>query len=236
MTTPPLPDLAGIEHLVFDWNGTLIDDIELAVAAVNRCCERFQVPPVTRERYRRDFGFPIADFYARLGFDFARNSFAEIVAVYLGHFDAHVGHCRLHAGASELLDWADARGIGASVLSASQRDVLLQTLESKRLLHRFEHVVGLDHSHANSKLEEARQLQQRLRRPAASTLFVGDTLHDWEVASQVGWRVLLLDTGHQDHTRLQSSGAAICTGLGQLHAALSATTASAMPAGAGDSP
>ncbi|MGD1826203.1 Phosphoglycolate phosphatase, HAD superfamily [Chromobacterium violaceum] len=214
--------LAGVRHLVFDWNGTLIDDIDLAVASVNHCCARFDAEPVTRERYRREFGFPIAGFYSRLGFDFNRHPFADIVAVYLEHFDAHVARCPIHDGVHELLELAAARGIAVSVLSASQRDVLVRTLEAKRLLDRFQHVVGLGHTHASGKLEEARELQCRLNLPPEDTLFIGDTLHDCEVARQVGWRALLVETGHQDRKRLDEGDAPVCASLSQLLPALAA--------------
>ncbi|MCD4484326.1 HAD family hydrolase [Chromobacterium vaccinii] len=221
--------LAGVRHLVFDWNGTLIDDIDLAVVSVNRCCARFGAEPVTRERYRREFGFPIAEFYGRLGFDFKRHPFADIVAVYLEHFDAHVARCPMHDGVAELLELAAARGIGASVLSASQSNVLLRTLDAKRLLGSFQHVVGLDHTHASGKLDEARALQSRLALPPADTLFIGDTLHDCEVARQVGWRALLVETGHQDRARLDDGDAPVCSSLAELLPALSAPAAAGEP-------
>ncbi|KMN82553.1 HAD family hydrolase, partial [Chromobacterium violaceum] len=117
---------------------------------------------------------------------------------------------------------AAARGIAVSVLSASQRDVLVRTLEAKRLLDRFQHVVGLGHTHASGKLEEARELQSRLQLPPEDTLFIGDTLHDCEVARQVGWRALLVETGHQDRARLDEGGAPVCASLAQLLPTLAA--------------
>ncbi|MCO8309786.1 HAD family hydrolase [Pseudomonas mandelii] len=207
---------SGIEHLVFDWNGTLIDDIDLAVFAVNRCGEHFDVAPITAAQYRAKFDFPIADFYASLGFDFAQTPFPIIVQRYLEHFDANVAQCRLHDGVLELLDAARRAGIGVSILSASHCDVLLQTLEAKGLRDCFEHVVGLTHNHATSKVAEAVVLQQTLGTPAARTLFVGDTLHDFDVARSVGWQPVLVTTGHQDANRLRRSGAMLFDGLGEL--------------------
>ncbi|AXE31006.1 HAD family hydrolase [Chromobacterium phragmitis] len=221
--------LDGVSHLVFDWNGTLIDDIDLAVASVNRCCARFGAEPVTRERYRREFGFPIVEFYARLGFDFNRHPFADIVAVYLEHFDAYVARCPMQDSVAELLELAAARGIGASVLSASQNSVLLRTLDAKRLLGSFQHVVGLDHTHASGKRDEALALQARLALPPADTLFIGDTLHDCEVARHVGWRALLVETGHQDRARLDEGGVPVFASLAALVQALSAPAEAGEP-------
>lgn len=207
---------AGIEHLVFDWNGTLIDDLDLAVCAVNRCGEYFDVAPITAAQYRATFDFPIADFYAALGFDFVRSPFPVIVQHYLEHFNAHVAECALHDGVVEWLAAARRAGIGVSILSASHCDVLLQTLEAKGLLGDFEHVVGLTHNHATSKAAEAAILQKTLGTPPARTLFVGDTLHDYDVACVVGWQPVLVTTGHQDASRLRRSGAPVFDGLGEM--------------------
>ncbi|MFC7630535.1 HAD family hydrolase [Paraburkholderia humisilvae] len=219
----PLPP--QVDHIVFDWNGTLIDDIDLAVRAVNRCSERFGVDNVTHDRYRALFDFPIADFYAALGFNFSRTPFATIVEHYLECFDANIARCALHDGVLDVLDAARAAGVGVSILSASHRDILLETLDAKGLSGRFEQVVGLSDNRAAGKSAEAARLQQTLNRPAERTLYVGDTLHDYEVAHSVGWRPILVSTGHQDARRLHGSGAPVYAGLADLLAHLGPVSA-----------
>ncbi|MEE5126896.1 HAD family hydrolase [Pseudomonas alliivorans] len=206
----------GVEHVVFDWNGTLIDDIDLAVFAVNRCGEHYGVAPITADQYRARFDFPIAGFYAALGFDLDSVPFPIIVQHYLEHFDAHVAECPLQPYVIEFLDAARRAGIGVSILSASHCDVLVQTLKAKGLYDRFEHVVGLNHNQATSKTAEALMLQKTLGTPASRTLFVGDTLHDFDVACSVGWSPVLVSTGHQDSERLRLSGAPLFRNLGEL--------------------
>lgn len=65
-------------HLILDWNGALIDDLDAAVAGVNLVLAELDLPPIDRYAYRRRFGFPIQDFYARLGVDFARMTLSEL--------------------------------------------------------------------------------------------------------------------------------------------------------------
>ncbi|MEE5046041.1 HAD family hydrolase [Pseudomonas alliivorans] len=211
-----LLNFTGVEHVVFDWNGTLIDDIDLAVVAVNRCGEHYSVAPITADQYRARFDFPIAGFYAALGFDLDSVPFPIIVQRYLEHFDAHVAECPLQPYVIEFLDAARRAGIGVSILSASHCDVLVQTLKAKGLYDRFEHVVGLNHNQATSKTAEALMLQKTLGTPASRTLFVGDTLHDFDVACSVGWSPVLVSTGHQDSERLRLSGAPLFRNLGEL--------------------
>lgn len=206
----------AIEHIVFDWNGTLLDDLTLAVAGVNRCAERFGVAPVTRERYRDAFDFPISSCYARLGFDLECVAFADVMATYLEHFNARVGGCALHEGALAVLDAADAAGIGASILSASHGGILGDTIRAKQLDGRFAHVMGLAHHFATSKSAEAVRLQQRLGGDPARTLLVGDTLHDLDVANATGWRAVLVASGHQTRARLLQGGVPVLDRLDEL--------------------
>jgi phosphoglycolate phosphatase len=205
--------LTGIEHIVFDWNGTLLDDIDLAVASVNLCGARFGVAQIGRDKYRETFDFPISEFYLRLGFDFNRTPFAKVVELYVAHFDANVARCPLHDGVLALLNVANDAGIGMSVLSASHQDVLVRTLGAMDLLGRFANVIGLTNNLATSKVAEAIRLRQRLTVAPSSTLFIGDTLHDCEVALAVGWKPLLVSSGHQATSRLLPSGAPVLAGL-----------------------
>ena len=48
----------------------------------------------------------------------------------------------------------------------------------------FAEVIGLDNIHARSK--KAQALEWKARNPDARPLFVGDTLHDADVAAAVG--------------------------------------------------
>lgn len=209
------PDSA-IGHVVFDWNGTLLDDIDLAVAAVGDCCRRYGVQTIDKTTYRRKFRFPIQSFYAELGFDFERVPFAELVQSYLGAFDSRVADCRLHIGARSLLNRLSAAKVPMSILSASQQQVLEQTLQRKGIAHHFAHVVGLDDEHAASKLERSRELAGRLGVGPERVILVGDTDHDAHVARANGWRWQLLACGHQDRDTLREHAPDVLPSLRSL--------------------
>ena len=67
------------ELILWDWNGTLLDDVELCVDALNRLLEKHAYPQrYDRDQYRAIFGFPIEEYYVRAGFDFSRHSFAML--------------------------------------------------------------------------------------------------------------------------------------------------------------
>ena len=193
-----------VRHVILDWNGTLLNDVDLAVEGVNRVCARFGLPAVTREFYRSQFRFPISQFYTALGFDLDRIPFATIISQYLSVFDARVKDCELNEGVVEFLDCLRQNGIGLSILSASYRPTLVATIQAKGLGEYFTYVSGLEDEKATSKLAEGRVLHRKLGLPPHQIAYLGDTTHDAEIAQALGWRSWILSCGHQDGRQLES--------------------------------
>ena len=52
--------------IIFDWNGTLIDDVWLNLNAINGVLEKRGIKPITTEYYRENFQFPVSVFYKEL--------------------------------------------------------------------------------------------------------------------------------------------------------------------------
>ena len=63
------------KHIIWDWNGTLLNDTWLCVEGINNSLEKRSIDTITKEVYRRVFSFPVKDYYERLGFDFKKEPF-----------------------------------------------------------------------------------------------------------------------------------------------------------------
>ena len=110
------------ELILWDWNGTLLDDVELCVDALNRLLADFGYPQrYDRDQYRAIFGFPIEEYYTRAGFDFSRHSFAELAARYMEIYVPASEVCPLMDGAAEALQAFRSAGLRQVILSASKR-------------------------------------------------------------------------------------------------------------------
>ena len=119
------------ELILWDWNGTLLDDVELCVDALNRLLEKHAYPQrYDRDQYRAIFGFPIEEYYVRAGFDFSRHSFAMLAEEYMDDYIPASAACPLAEGAIEALDAFRAAGLRQVILSASP--CLLYTSPSPR--------------------------------------------------------------------------------------------------------
>ena len=100
------------ELILWDWNGTLLDDVDLCVDALNRLLAGFGYPQrYDHERYRAIFGFPIEEYYVRAGFDFTKHSFAELAEKYMEDYVPASAACPLADGAIDALEAFKAAGL-----------------------------------------------------------------------------------------------------------------------------
>jgi phosphoglycolate phosphatase len=203
-------------HVVWDWNGTLLDDVDHSVTALNRLLTERSLPCLDRHAYRERFGFPVKSFYVELGFDADREDFAALSATFIGHYRVAAQTASPHAEVRHVMSQLAARGIAQSVLSAMEISLLRQMLAEHDLLEHLLHVRGLSDLQATSKVALGVELMRSLRAQPDEVLFVGDTLHDLETARAMGAQCLLFTRGHQTAERLSHSGATLIDSLHQV--------------------
>lgn len=205
-----------IAHLVWDWNGTLVDDAEACVASLNDLLRNHGFRQVTVEEYRRDFGFPVQDYYVRLGFDFDRHDWKRVADEYFEYYGIRERGAGLRKGALEMLAFLRKRNIPMSVLSASEMAVLERMVTERGIKGYFQGLYGLSNSFADSKVDIGRKLLAGLGCDPSSVLLVGDTIHDHEVASAMGCCCVLMCGGHQTRDRLESTGREVLSDIAEL--------------------
>lgn len=196
-------------HLILDWNGTLIDDLDAAVAGVNLVLAGQNLAPIDRDIYRNNFGFPIQEFYARIGVDFSKITFPDLGRLYLSHFNTAIKSCTIFDGTFELFERARQEGYRISVLSASQKDTLSSNLEDAGLITLIDYIFGLEDENARGKHALAERLDATLGRPGEKAVMIGDTDHDVEIAKYFGWRMKSVAHGHQSRRRLEKLHSAV---------------------------
>ncbi len=201
----------GRALIVWDWNGTLLDDLDAAVSALNRMLADRGCAPTTRDYYRAHFGFPVRPFYAELGVDLERWDWDRICTDF-HRFFMEAGTQRIRDGARTALERARAAGFRQGIVSAHRQDWLRRDVAAAGIDGYFDFVAGTDNLDGASKLERARQLFAESRSDTPR-IFIGDTLHDAEVAADVGGQCVLVSCGHQTRERLARAGCPVVSGL-----------------------
>ena len=202
-------------HVVWDWNGTLFDDLDCAVAVVNELLGEFGLPALDGvAAYRAVFRFPIVEYYADLGFDTGPGgNFVAAAHRYMELYGAASARCGLHPGATETLAGLHAAGLRQVVVSASRQDNLLRQLAPFGLDRWLDGAHGIEDIYAASKADVARRWLRESGADPADVLFVGDSQHDFEIADALGARCVLFAGGHHAPAHLASLGVPVVDDL-----------------------
>ncbi|RPI73068.1 MAG: HAD family hydrolase, partial [Ignavibacteriales bacterium] len=114
------------KHIIWDWNGTLLNDVGLCVEIINEVLNKRNITNLTLDKYRDIFTFPILNYYINAGFDFTKYSFEEVGLEWMNEYERRKRECLLHTGAEEILNQLKEKNIGQSILSAYHKDTLLE--------------------------------------------------------------------------------------------------------------
>ena len=203
------------DHIIWDFNGTILDDVDTGLRSVNKLLGDRGLPTLESKRsYRAVFGFPIIDYYRRLGFDFEAEPYEVIAPLWVEQYMINVKDAPVFEDVRDTIFYLDERKIPQTLLSATERNMLLCQLETLGLRDTFAEVLGRDDIHAASKGGVAQEWRDR--HPGEKTLMIGDTDHDLQVARQIGADCVLVCRGHQSGEYLKSLGVPVFDSLSQL--------------------
>jgi len=204
------------KHIIWDWNGTLLNDVDTSINAVNRLLSDARLPVLTRAAYLECFGFPMRDFYHRVGFpaEIPAGQWKSMVHIYHEIFNA--GCPGIFPDARATLERLRDAGLSQFVLSALHQPLLLKTIHEYSVAPFFTRVCGADDLNGNSKLEKGRQLLRDIGLPPNEILLVGDTLHDAHVGLELGVQCALVSRGHQNATRLAAANVPVFPDLARV--------------------
>jgi phosphoglycolate phosphatase len=212
--------LRRYQHIIWDWNGTLLDDVDLSIEIANGILRRRGLPVMDRARYHAVFDFPVRNYYASLGLDTTGAGFHEISTEWIAEYDRRRWEVPLHRGAVATLDAVLAQGRTQSILSAYRHETLCEIVGHFGLTSRFVRLSGLDNIYADSKAALGKACLAELGIPPQDVVMVGDTLHDFDVAEQIGVDCVLVAHGHHPLDRLAARSEHVFTDLPSLAKAL----------------
>ena len=194
------------KHIIWDWNGTLLDDREICVKSINQILLNRELPLITLENYMSLFTFPVKNFYEKLGLDFKKNSFSKVGDEFIQFYSTHFKILKLHSNTSKVLNKVKDIGITQSILSAAMQGMLDKWVMDHSLTEFFIKIMGVDNQYAHGKIKIGEKHISDLKFDKKEILMIGDTVHDSEVAEQIKIDCILIDHGHVSRTRLKKTG------------------------------
>jgi len=194
-----------VSHIIWDWNGTLLDDTQACVNSINVLLAKRGIATIDVTRYRAIFGFPVIDFYRCLNFPLETENWESVAREFHDVFLADITF-KLQPATLETLKVIQGKAIQQSILSASEQSILDGMLNTYCIRDFFTHVCGVNNLYGESKKEIGHGLIKRVTAGKEHIVIVGDTLHDVEVAAALGVSCVLIAQGHQSRERLEQAG------------------------------
>lgn len=187
---------------IWDWNGTLLDDIDYVIEKINLLLVKYHLSTINKEIYTKIFTFPVIEYYKRLGFDFNLHPFekvgSEYIELYNSDFKTQINKkIRLHEGAKEVLSTIKKIGHKQVIISARFHDSLLEDLENFGIKHYFDEIYGIENIYAYSK-EHILENFIKQNSNFEKTFYIGDTFHDYEIAQKFNINFFYYTKGHQN--------------------------------------
>ncbi|MFK0255782.1 HAD family hydrolase [Streptomyces sp. NPDC090445] len=210
---------SGARHIVWDWNGTLLHDIDAVITATNASFAELGFAPITLERYRELYVVPVPRFYERLMGRLPTDAeWAVMDEAFHRHYWAAAEDAGLTEGARDLLrDW-QADGSTQSLLSLAPHDrlvPLVQTYGIERHFLRVDGRTGPSHSSKAGHLVRHMAALEAGGVTAGRTVLIGDAVDDAAAAAHVGARAVLYTGGSHSRRSLESAGVPVVDSLAE---------------------
>ena len=199
-------------HILWDWNGTLLDDTQAAVDTLNIMLARRGGRPVAMDYYRDHFAFPVKPFYKSIGVCLENEDWDALAVEYHDTYAAQPK--RLNRETVAALERVKASGARQSIISALRQDLLEAITAELGVAKYMDQICGVDNLDGFGKIDRAREMLSSLLASPDNTssfsllpssfVLIGDSLHDKEVADALGVRCVLCAQGSHAAWRLRA--------------------------------
>ena len=188
--------------VIWDWNGTLLDDTQAALDTLNAMLEKRGGRRIAMDFYRDHFAFPVKPFYEAIGVRLGNEDWDALAREY---HDIYAEQPKgLNAETFAALEYANGRGARQAIVSALRQDLLSAITEELGVARYMDFVYGVDNLDGRSKIERAHELVAVMGVAPQDAVLIGDSLHDKEVADAIGVRCVLCAQGSHAAWRLRA--------------------------------
>ncbi len=193
-----------ITHIIWDYNGTVVDDVDTSVAAVNEMLRRRGLSQTDKLTYVNTLVMPLENYYKSVGicnesintlsveFQQLCNKYSKLSSIFEGVFDVITAARQLN--------------ITNILMSSLYNEYLISEVKRYKINDWFDEIIGMTDTSVKSKLSNAKNYLASNKINPQNVLFIGDLTSDAEMAKAVGADCILIPNGHNSKVRCQSQG------------------------------
>ena len=204
------------KHIIWDWNGTLLDDINISLNAINCILKKRNRKLINYSFHEKKFCFPIKDYYKKLLLPTDDYNFSLLCHEFTQEYNKNWKNTKLQEKAEFVLNKIKSKKISQSILSAQEITQLNKFIDYYKIKKYFIKIVGLNNNKAEGKVESGKKLISDLKILTNDILLIGDTNYDYSLAKELGVDCILFYSGHQSKNILLKTSTEIIDSLEDL--------------------
>ncbi len=192
-----------IKLIIWDFNGTVINDVDTSVAAVNDMLKVRNLPPTDKKHYIENLIMPLDKYYSTIGI---HNIDISVLSVEFRKY------CLKNENLSEIfydfpkaIETSKKMGINNILMSSLYEQYLFQETKKYDLDKYFDTIIGMKDTGVGSKTENAKSYILKNGYKPSEVLFIGDLLSDADMAKQLGAKCVLVPRGHMSQKRCMAA-------------------------------
>ena len=193
------------ELVVFDWNGTILNDVAASAAAMQKILDKLgDNRTATIELYRQHCSVPIRKTYESLGYSHLSNS--EIIEINAEWQKAYknVEHKQiLQDGIQSTINWLEDNRIPKVILSNHMKPSIEKNLS--RLNLNFDNILARNEQHHMITVGKSQLLADYLETQSldpSKAVIIGDTAEEFDIANSLGLQSIIITNGSVAKDRL----------------------------------
>lgn len=187
-----------IRNVIFDWSGTLVDDLPAVWKATNFVLAQAERPEMTLDQFRAEFCLPFTQFYDR---HVPHIGMAQLEQWFHAHFRAAQASVMPLPHARDFLEFCRERGLKTFVLSTVHPDYF----EAQSIAASFGDFIDKSYTGILDKRKKIHRILQQHALNPDETLFIGDMHHDIETARHGGVHSCAVLTGYNTLDQLRAA-------------------------------
>lgn len=189
------------DYVFWDWNGTILNDVDVAVKSLNSLLTKYGYNTITKEKYREIADTPIKITYEKI-FDLNKHSFESLAKEFNYYYNLFVDEITLNQGVLDKLNELKASSVSQIILSSSATSIIKTNLNKFKISDYFDDVLGADDFLAGDKIIRAENYLKENHIDKSRVVFVGDISYDCKMAERLGVDCALVTCGHQSTDKL----------------------------------
>ncbi len=179
--------MESVKHIIFDWDGTLMDSAPRIVSAMQETARVLNLPVPDDQAVRHIIGLSLEHTFELLFPETEPADYDKLFEEYRYQYvEGDHAETPLFEGVEETLNWLKSRGYELAVATGKRRPGLERVMNGHPIKELFTDSICAGEAEGKPNPDMLLQLTERNRWLKQHCVMIGDTSHDLQMANNAG--------------------------------------------------